>query len=341
MTPYPLLFEPILKEKVWGGRRLEGWGKRLPEDPSVGIGESWELADLPATIEHGRSRITNGPLAGRSLHDAIRAHHMPIMGSAITTVDGGFPLLVKLLDARENLSIQVHPDEAYVREHPHCHLKSEAWLVLAAEPGAVIYAGLQPDVTPEVLRHRLDAGDEDGIVASLRALPASPGDCLYLPSGTCHALGAGIVVAEVQTPSDTTFRIYDWGRPQRRPLHVEEAFACMRFGPGPGTPPPGPIIEAGGLTSRSLIGTPHFELERLEAGEDGAEVPIVTRDQPEVWTILGGGARIGTPNGESVDVTRGATLLVPARLEDAVARLAARTAVLRVTLPDPTRGLIA
>ncbi len=207
--PYVLTFEPILKEKVWGGRRLGGLGKALPAGAMVG--ESWEVADLASTSEGGggggaaRSVIREGALAGRTLHDAMR------LWSPWLMADGGFPLLVKFLDAREHLSVQVHPSPEYARAHPDAHLKTECWYVMEAVPGSVIYKGVKPGVTRERFEAALRAGRGEGVVELLDAVPAIVGECHNLPSGTVHALGAGVLVAEVQTPSDTTFRVYYWG----------------------------------------------------------------------------------------------------------------------------------
>ncbi|MEL6497002.1 MAG: type I phosphomannose isomerase catalytic subunit [Planctomycetota bacterium] len=226
--PYPLLLEPILLEKVWGGRRLERFGKALPA--GVMIGESWEVADLAATSASGagggarRSIVANGPLADAAIGDALR-----MLGDPTANAEGGFPLLVKLLDAREDLSVQVHPSPGYAASHPEAHLKTECWYVLDAEEGSLIYKGVRPGVTAAEFR----AAIENGSVADLlESVPAVVGEMHELPSGTVHALGAGVLVAEVQTPSDTTFRVFDWGRTDRE-LHIEQAMACIDFGPAP------------------------------------------------------------------------------------------------------------
>ncbi|MFG0260002.1 MAG: type I phosphomannose isomerase catalytic subunit, partial [Phycisphaerales bacterium JB041] len=236
--PYVLTFEPILKAKVWGGRRLERLGKPLPA--GVDVGESWEIADLASTSAGGgggdaaRSVISNGPLAGRTLHEAMDLWGERLLGRAARSAAGGFPLLVKFLDAREHLSVQVHPSPEYARAHPDAHLKTECWYVVDAEPGSVIYKGVRPGVTRTDFERALRAGQGGGVVELLDAVPALVGDCHNLPSGTLHALGAGVLVAEVQTPSDTTFRVYDWaaefGRAGRE-LHVEQALACIDFSP--------------------------------------------------------------------------------------------------------------
>lgn len=334
MTPYPLLFQPIFREKVWGGRALESLGKPLP--PSVPIGESWELADLPESVEDGRSVIANGPLQGMTLREAMDRHETMILGTASRTQEGGFPLLIKYLDARENLSVQVHPSEAYVQKHPETQLKSEAWVVLQAESGAVIYRGVKGGVT----RAQFGEDIEDGsVVDDLCEESAVPGRCYYLPSGTVHALGAGIVVAEVQTPSDTTFRLYDWARTDRT-LHVPQGLACMDFSP---PPPPGPLstpIEVEGIRTTLLTETTHFLIERVEI-ECDRNFEIVVNGLPEVWMILDGMGEISGPKMPMMEVENGQTLLLPAALEGSAVRARSPLQFLRVSLPSPLKGKIA
>ncbi|MCW5775220.1 MAG: class I mannose-6-phosphate isomerase [Phycisphaeraceae bacterium] len=239
-APYLLTFVPILKEKVWGGRRLTLYGKPLPRGTLVG--ESWEVADLAETSASGggggeaRSVIAAGAFAGRTLHDAMEAWGDSLLGRARPAADGGFPLLVKFLDAREHLSVQVHPSPEYAREHPGAHLKTECWYVLEADLGSVIYKGVKRGVSRADFERALRSGKGEGVVPLLEAVPAVPGECHNLPSGTVHALGAGVLVAEVQTPSDTTFRVYDWAKEYGRAgreLHVEQAMACIDFKPAP------------------------------------------------------------------------------------------------------------
>src|SRR5882672_2085193 len=212
---YPLEFAPIYKRKVWGGRSLERLGRVLPGDAQTLIGESWELADIAQTSTSGagggaeRSLISNGPLAGSTLQSAWAQFGSRLFPYSDDGAPREFPLLVKLLDARQNLSLQVHPTASYVRAHPGAFAKSEAWYVVDAEPGAVLYKGVRAGVRPDALRRAIAASDADEIAPMLATFPARAGDCHYLPSGTLHALGAGIVVAEVQNPSDTTFRVFD------------------------------------------------------------------------------------------------------------------------------------
>lgn len=339
--PQPMLFKPILHEKVWGGRALEQLGKKLP--PNVPIGESWELADLPASIPNGRSVIENGPHAGQTLREAIESCRESIIGAASLSDDGGFPLLIKFLDARQNLSVQIHPDATYVAHHPEAHLKSEAWIVLDAEPGAVIYKGLRPGVERQQVIEAIKAGT---VPELLNAVSVEAGDCHYLPSGTLHALGEGVVVVEVQTPSDTTFRMYDWGREHGRSpreMHIAQALECMSFDPPPGASVDPHPMEAGGVRTSRLLKCEHFALERIEL-LDADRLEIVTSGVPEVWIMLAGHGTVDGPDdeaGESVPLDLGRTVLFPASMPETEAQLSRGSVVLRVTLPSPVEGLIA
>ncbi len=304
MELYPLLFKPILKEKVWGGQSLASFGKTLPED--VAIGESWELADLPDGIEDGRSVITNGPLAGKTLRDVI-ATYPKLLGNA-KLMNGCFPLLIKFLDANDNLSVQVHPTERYVKEHAESHLKSEAWIVLDAKEGSCIYVGLANGITESQLRSAIEA---DCVQDVIRSIPVTKGECYYLPSGTCHALGEGVVVAEVQTPSDTTFRVWDWGR-KGRTMHVEEAVECIDFCAAPLSFSQNAPLVSGHLQTTLLTSTSFFTAERIDALEDVA-IDMSTDVSPRVLMTIEGEATI--EHEHPVDASCGQTVLVPANTD--------------------------
>ena len=337
MSLYPLLLEPIYKEKVWGGRALERLGRRLPGGPETRIGESWELADLGATSASGggggaaRSRVVNGPLAERTLSEVLNDFAPLVTGRTALTPDGAFPLLLKYLDARENLSVQVHPSPDYAAAHPDAHLKSEAWYVVDAEPGAVLYKGVREGTTPDALA----AAIEDGSVPELLvAVPARPGECHYLPSGTCHALGSGIVVAEVQTPSDTTFRVFDWGRSDRE-LHVERAMACIDFGPVDASAwQPGTSGEEGGATWRDLVDCEHFHVREWSIPEGGERT--LQGDGLVVLMVVRGGGRLswGSDELRELPVPAASTVLLPAALSGADVRAVQETKLLEITLPE-------
>ncbi len=291
----------MLLSKVWGGDRLARFGKHVT--PGDAVGESWELADLAETSTGGagggafRSVITNGPMAGRTLHDAMVAWGERFAGKVSLSPSGGYPLLVKFLDAKENLSVQVHPSPAYAAAHPGAYIKSECWLILDAQPGAMIYKGLKPGVTREAFGRAL-TGDGAGVVDLIQAVPAVPGECHNLPSGTCHALGAGVLVLEVQTASDTTFRVYDWGR-KGRALHVAEAMACIDFD----SPPPAAVrMDRPGGT----LNAPNFTLENRSIGGEGLD--LSTHCGPVV--CISGKGRLESKIGSGA-VLPGTTMYVP------------------------------
>jgi mannose-6-phosphate isomerase len=225
VPPIPVVFEPIFKPKPWGGRELARlFGKPLPGHGP--IGESWELTDLPGN----ESRVAQGPLAGKRIDELINLWGRALLGDA-QLAGGRFPLLIKFLDARQPLSIQVHPRgpaEPSPSQQPW--VKHEAWYVIDADPGAALYLGLKPGVGPGEVRA---AGSTPALADLHQVRPGRPGDCYYLPSGVPHALGAGLIVAEVQTPSDVTYRLYDWGRVgldgRPRELHVDLALANIRY----------------------------------------------------------------------------------------------------------------
>ena len=317
MPLYPLLLEPIYKEKVWGGRALERFGRSLPGGPDTLIGESWELADLDATSHSGgggepaHSRICNGPLAKRALGEVVRDFGGLICGGLSLWPGGGFPLLLKYLDARGNLSVQVHPSPEYAAEHPDAHLKSEAWYVVEAEPGAVIYKGVIEGTTAE----QFAAAIGDGTVADLMIqVPARAGECHYLPSGTCHALGAGVLVAEVQTPSDTTFRVFDWGRTDRE-LHVEPALECIEFGPAlTDAFEPGSRLRGEGTTCRHLVRCEHFTMDEWTLRP--AARRSFTSGDPVVLMVIQGNVALewGSEDLRELRLVGGQTVLLPAAL---------------------------
>jgi mannose-6-phosphate isomerase len=294
--PYPLLFEPVLLPKVWGGDRLSRFGKRVKQGEK--IGESWEVADLASTSASGagggsvRSVIANGPLKGRTLHDAIALWGEKLVGDA-GLIDGAFPLLIKLLDARENLSVQVHPSPAYAKTHPGAKLKTECWYILDADPGSVIYKGVKPGTTREAFEAHIQGGTA---VNDLISVPAVVGECHNLPSGTVHALGAGVLVAEVQTPSDTTFRVFDWGRTGRE-LHVRESLECIDFGPAPA-----PMQ----LDKGEVLKTQFFEVFQPEPGPP---VPLNDARCTVIMVLQGWGHITGV--GDLLPVKMGDTVLVP------------------------------
>lgn len=321
--PYPLVFEPMLLEKVWGGRRLSALGKPLPEGAL--IGESWEVADLGVTSPGGggggarRSVIADGALSGKTIQAAMRQWGQGLLGAAKPAADGGFPLLVKLIDARQHLSVQVHPTRAFASAHAGAMLKTECWYVLSAEKGErgeepVIFKGFKPGVTMEHYRSAI----ADGTVPDLlNAVPAVPGEMHDLPSGTIHALGAGVLVAEVQTPSDTTFRVFDWIHRYNRPareLHVAEALESTLF-----EGPPGAVSASG---DGELVRNGHYAVRQLVAHCEEKGVAAAGRCAVLMVTQTMG-ASLASTSGRFAEIPleAGKTVLIPAACaEDAVLR---------------------
>lgn len=218
---YPLQFRPVFQERIWGGRKLEElYGKELPAGKA--IGESWEVSDR----EEAQSVVVNGPLAGKTLRDLMKEAGREVMGKG-KSLEGRFPLLVKILDAREKLSLQVHPPAEKAKElggEP----KTEMWYIAAAEPGASLYVGLRKGVTREEFERRI----REGTVADcFHRVEVKAGDTMFLPSGRVHAIGGGLVIFEIQQNSDTTYRVFDWNRVDAqgkgRELHVKESLECI------------------------------------------------------------------------------------------------------------------
>jgi len=209
---YPMLFAAEFKEKVWGGRRLKSWFDNMPPGPTP-IGEAWVLSAHPS----GPTRVTNGRLAGRTLAELCPE----------------FPLLIKVLSCDADLSVQVHPPDNYAHLRAGESGKSEVWLVLEAAPGASIIHGLAEGVTPDTLKHSLASAIAADVMSCFRRVPVAAGDLIAVPPGTVHALGAGLVVAEVQQSSDTTYRLWDYGRlgidGRPRELHVEQAMDVASY----------------------------------------------------------------------------------------------------------------
>ena len=307
--PHILRLDPVLVPKPWGGRRLATFGKTLPDDGPYG--ESWDVADLPAGVvttgARSRSVVAGGPLRGAALRDVIAAWGRDLLGSAAATPEGDFPLLFKLLDAHEHLSVQVHPDTAYASTDPSVAVKTESWYIVDAEPGAMIYKDVLPGVTIDDVAA---AAGTPAMVELLQPVPAEPGAFHHLPAGLLHALGAGVLVAEPQTPSDTTFRLYDWtveyGRAPRA-LHLEQAVAALRIDPD-GAFSLDPADDAG---SRRLIAHDHYWM--VEHSLVSGSGPLGDDDELRIVTVLDGEAELSHRN----SVTRlatGDTAVVPAAI---------------------------
>lgn len=223
---YPILFEPILKDKIWGGTRFETI-LRHPLGDRMHCGESWEVSGLV----DDESVVANGFLAENNLNELLEIYLTELVGEHNYEKYGlGFPLLIKYIDAQDDLSVQVHPDDELANRKYGQSGKTEMWHVVAAEPGSGLYVGFNKKVTPQQYN---DAVENNTLVDLLQFYPVEPGDTFMIPAGIVHAIGKGVLLAEVQQPSDVTFRIYDWDRVDEegnpRKLHTDEAFEAIHF----------------------------------------------------------------------------------------------------------------
>jgi mannose-6-phosphate isomerase len=310
---------------MWGGRKLETiLGKPLPAGP---IGESWELYDFPPGVvdqspDWISSEVAEGPLAGKTLHELVGKFGRDLLGNVPPVGPlGQFPILIKFLDAREDLSVQVHPDEAYARANPGAHLKNEAWFIVQSDPGSRLLMGLKPGVTREKFAKSIADGS---VESTINSIPVKSGDCFYLPSGTVHALGAGILAAEVQTPSDTTYRVSDFNRVDAstgklRTLHVEQAMKCIDFSA------PAPTVAYG----PELVKCDQFTIRKVTANK-GQEFSIAT-GEPLILMFIDGHGEV-TGSNRTTQFAPGETILLPAALDDIIAKADANSFWLQVNL---------
>ncbi len=278
MKPAPLTFTPLFQERVWGGRRLEqAFGKPLPADAA--IGEAWEIVDR----QDAQSVVASGALAGTELHELWRSDRERLFGARARQAGERFPILVKLLDARETLSIQVHPPPSRVAElggEP----KTELWYVARAQPGAHLFAGLRAGVDEDRLAAAMQSGAD--VSKLLHRIDVEIGDVLLIPSGRVHSLGAGCLVVEIQQNSDTTFRVFDFDRRgpdgEPRELHVPESLACIDFGDvEPTLHPPGDAV---------LASDEHFRVTRRTIA---APERVTAQGECAIVCVLAGEAHCG------------------------------------------------
>jgi len=315
MRVYPLKFQPIYKQRIWGGQKLrEVFGKDIP--PGEKIGESWELADLP----DDKSVISNGELAGRTLGLVIKEYAKEIMGDE--NFSGPFPLLIKFLDAEDILSVQVHPDEQTCRRLGKGVPKTECWYIISAEPEAVIYKGLKKGVSRDKFAEAIKKGT---VADMLVKVPVEVGQCHFLPAGTAHSIGAGLLIAEIQTPSDTTYRVFDFnriddtGKPRR--LHIEEALESIRFDMS--------ADELSVTTVGRLLDCDKFKIDK--GHQAGNCELLLSAGKMKTLIILSGFGTILSADGNIVEFKSGDTLLVPAAYNGAV-QFADDTQYLTVTI---------
>ena len=319
---YPLRFQPIFRRYLWGGRRLKtALSKQIGDGNDYA--ESWEVVD------HGQDQsvVAVGTLAGTTLHELNRRYGRELFGDR--DAPSSFPLLFKFLDANQQLSVQVHPNDAQAaKQQPPDFGKTEAWFIVHADPGSLVYAGLQKGIDRETLQRQIEQGSTRNCMHQFQP---RAGDCIFIPAGVVHALGAGLVVAEIQQSSDTTFRLFDWNRlgPNGKPrdLHVEQALQVIDFDCGPVAPrQPRPTENA---SKARLVECNYFTWDRWEF--DGTQ-RMGGDNRSHILAVIRGLAFVeGDPLEQPLD--RGQTMLLPASLGTVAIRATEPTIILDAYIP--------
>ncbi len=323
----PLRFAPLLKRTLWGGRNLGTLlGKPITDEND--FAESWELVDR----SDAQSRLVSGPPTGLSLRELLTQFPAEILGKKQN--HPRFPLLIKYLDCHQVLSVQVHPEDTYAQQMSPPDLgKTEAWYVIAAEPGSVIYAGLKPGVGAQELREAVQAGQTAEVLHSIHP---QPGDCYFIPAGTVHALGAGLVVAEVQQSSDTTFRLFDWNRVdaagKTRQLHLEQALEVIDFARGPVSRQVPTVDSPHG---RVLVDCDYFTLRELDTQATASRLATLSHhEEPLILMVTRGRVQLSGEGFETQSLNQGETVLLPACLSKVDVALVSDDAhLLEIRLP--------
>jgi mannose-6-phosphate isomerase len=299
---YPLLFKPVYKDYIWGGNRIaQRYGRS--GTPAV-CAESWEIADRP----EGMSEVSNGVFKGRTLQVLVDEFGEELLG--VGCKDTEFPLLIKIIDAKQDLSVQVHPND------DNAHLtggepKTEMWYVLDADPHAQIYIGLKSGTTPEQFKASILDGSLDN---KLIKIPAKPGRAIFVEGGTVHAIGAGCLLLEIQQNSNTTYRVYDWGRVgsdgKPRDLHVDQAMQVIDWETTtPDVRPPRHVEQSGPNSWWEIVKCPLFRTDRVDLSEP--EELIHDRRSFQALFVAKGKVLIGG-NGIMASAEAGTSCLIPA-----------------------------
>ncbi|MCB1107636.1 MAG: hypothetical protein KDK76_06040 [Chlamydiia bacterium] len=299
---YPLFFTPVYKDYVWGGHQILKRFQR--KGPSGKIAESWEVSDR----EEGMSVVENGPLQGKTLHALFSEEKEELMGK--DTHHKRFPLLLKLIDAQDNLSVQVHPSKG-------AEAKTEAWYILDSEKDGVVYAGLNQPYPPKEIDEKLPSKE---ILSLMRTLPVKQGDMISIPGGRLHAIGSGCLIFEIQQCSNTTYRVYDWGR--GRELHLDQAKKVLLYDDDSDPRiPPQVLDETSTYRRTELIRTSYFIVEKWELKKTFTWKKL--SDQCEMLFSL---------EGENSLIPKGRTCLIPARCSPTPIETTGCT-LLRISLP--------
>lgn len=300
----PLIFSDVYKDYIWGGRNLEQWGKKLPEGI---VAESWEISCHP----DGPSRVVNGEFEGETLADLITRYPKEMMGTKVSEIHTDFPLLVKLIDAQNKLSVQVHPDDSYALLHEQENGKNEMWYILWAAPDAQLIIDVKKNVHKDQFLTGLSQGNLDQY---LNFVNVKEGDVIYISAGLVHAIGAGIVLIEIQQNSNSTYRVFDYNRKgadgKLRPLHIDKALDVINFKhAGRRAVYRGLKISTPEADRKILVASKHFCVEdwHLKSG-----VTVQTHDERfYLFTCINGDAKVRWKD-NVISVKKGMSCMIPA-----------------------------
>lgn len=303
---YPLKFKGIYKERIWGGELFESrLGKKLPKRGATPIGESWEISGVEGDV----SVVSNGGLKGNNLNELTEIYMDELVGESVFERFGEeFPLLVKLIDAADNLSIQVHPDDELSAERHGAYGKTEMWHIIDAVPEAQIYLGFREKTSKERYIEYLRAGKLEELLVSY---PVKAGDTYFIPAGAIHAIGKGVLLAEIQQTSDVTYRVYDFNRVdsegKSRELHTDLAIDAIDFSPSDAYNITKSAVEGEAVELQSC----KYFASELRSVNGSIELELSSRDSFTIFVCISGSLTIKSEGNEDVELSRGESVLLP------------------------------
>lgn len=327
ITLYPLKFKPIYKEKIWGGNRLATLLHKQPQPPAL-CGESWEISGVQDNV----SEVSNGFLEGNTIEELMEVYMGDLVGEKVYEKFGvEFPLLIKLIDANDILSVQVHPDDALARKKHHAYGKTEMWYILDAEPGSELIAGFKKPVSsPDFSRHF----EQKTFLPLLQVEKVEKGDAFFIPAGTIHAINKGILLAEIQQTSDVTYRLYDWDRTDSngkpRELHVDLALEAIHYDTAFRSK-----IEIGKtIRNKSKLAQCPYFVSNLIEFEKPYDFDYSAIDSFVIYMCMEGECRIFYhPDQEAVSCKAGETVLIPAELKEILIEPVKKTKLIEIYIP--------
>ena len=294
---YPIKFENLYYEKIWGGRDFENFRENLPYGD---IGESWDIACHP----NGMSIVSNGYLKGKTFEELIKEHGKDLLGEDFENKE--FPLLVKLINSKEKLSVQVHPNDEYANRVENSLGKTEAWYVVDAKPGASLIVGTK-NCDKAIFEKAIREGKTEEY---LNKIEVKKGDCFLINSGLVHAICEGVIIAEIQQSSDITYRIYDYGRP--REIHVEKSMDVINFNLKPINASGKKLVSFCGYEKGILCASEYFTIEKYVVSSEVSENSDIKKFF--IFTCVDGKGTIISEDGTKMDILKGDSILIPAKL---------------------------